>query len=325
MDKGGVVVVGENHASPTHHRLQLEVIRALHQESIRETGKPPLAIGLEMFYRQHQPLLDRYVFSDQLVARYNSSFEYGIQDLERDTEWEKTWGYDINSGYSKIFAFAKKNGIRLVGLNIPAQVVQLVRDAGIRQIDPNLRALLPQGMDFANEKHRTRFDETMAEMESIGVSHMGVKGATAYASDMGGVDGAEEKKRVLQNYYECEVLWDEYCAETAARYFESCAKTEEGRGVPGSEGAKLIILAGSSHVCGRDGIPDRIARRLQSDYSRALPFRPFTIVPRGVSWVGGSPDLGGSGKLPSTEVADWVWYTQKDEQPIPRQEISRSA
>ena len=45
----------------------------------------------------------------------------------------------------------------------------------------------------------------------------------------------------------------------------------------------------------------------------------------GVSWVGGSPDLGGSGKLPSTEVADWVWYTQKDEQPIPRQEISRSA
>ena len=114
MPKGGVIVVGENHGSPLHHRLQLDIIKTLHAESIKKPGRPPMAIGLEMFFRQQQPLLDRFVFSDQLVERYNSSYEYGIQDLERDAKWRETWGWDINGGYSKIFAFAKKNGIRLV-------------------------------------------------------------------------------------------------------------------------------------------------------------------------------------------------------------------
>ena len=194
-----------------------------------------------------------------------------------------------------------------------------MRDVGIRQLDGNLRALLPQGMDFANARHRSRFDDTMAEMESIGISHMGVKGAAAYKADMADVadDVADvaaaddEKKAVLQKYYECEVLWDEYCADTAARFYEACARTEDKRGVPGSEGAKLIVLAGSSHVAARDGIPDRIARRLKNDYARDLPFPPFTIIPRGVQWQrDGKPDLGG-GDLPTAEYSDWVWYTQR--------------
>ena len=52
-----VVVVGETHTNPLHHRAELEVIKSLHA---LEPGRP-LVIGLEHFYRKHQPFLDDYV------------------------------------------------------------------------------------------------------------------------------------------------------------------------------------------------------------------------------------------------------------------------
>lgn len=61
------------------------------------------------FYRQQQPLLDRFVFA-------TASTPYTIRDLERDSAWASTWGYDINSGYSKIFAYARQVRENLLGV-----------------------------------------------------------------------------------------------------------------------------------------------------------------------------------------------------------------
>ena len=47
-----VVYVGEMHTSARHHEIQLKVIRALHDEGIR------LAVGMEMFDRSYQTVLD---------------------------------------------------------------------------------------------------------------------------------------------------------------------------------------------------------------------------------------------------------------------------
>ena len=201
------------------------------------------------------------------------------------------------------------------GLNCPTQVVELVRESGISDIDPDISALLPLRMDFGNERHRKRFEDTMAEMESIGVSHMNLRGATAYEVDMSKVSAqTEDREQILQKYYESQTLWDEYCAESAAKYYESCAQTEEKRG-SGFEGAKLIILAGSSHIRGRNGIPDRIVHRLKQDYSRDLPFPPFTIVAQGVRWTSaGTPQ---TLEKPTVEDSDWIWYTQIDSKPPP--------
>jgi len=101
----GIVVIGENHGSQAHHHAQLEIIRQLQAERVKDPSRPPLAIGLEMFYRQQQPLLDRFIFA-------NASAPYTIRDLERDSSWASTWGYDINSGYSKIFAYARQVLVR---------------------------------------------------------------------------------------------------------------------------------------------------------------------------------------------------------------------
>ena len=58
-DAGGlaprVIFCGEEHAHPLHHLMQLDVVKA-----VDALDDAPLAIGLEMFYRQHQPALDDY-------------------------------------------------------------------------------------------------------------------------------------------------------------------------------------------------------------------------------------------------------------------------
>lgn len=47
-----VVCTGEMHTHPLHHRMQFEVIKAV--ASVTKAKTEPLAIGLEMFYRQQQ-------------------------------------------------------------------------------------------------------------------------------------------------------------------------------------------------------------------------------------------------------------------------------
>lgn len=55
MDR--VVVAGEMHTHPLHHRMQFEVIKAV--ASVTKPKREPLAIGLEMFYRQQQVRSER--------------------------------------------------------------------------------------------------------------------------------------------------------------------------------------------------------------------------------------------------------------------------
>ena len=76
-------------------------------QAVDALDERPFAIGLEMFYRQHQPALDAFVFQDGSFA-----------NLKKRTRWASTWGYDFNQ-YAKILAYARRHGIQLVGLTDP--------------------------------------------------------------------------------------------------------------------------------------------------------------------------------------------------------------
>ena len=118
--------------------------------------------------------------------------------------------------------------------------------------------------------------------------------------------------------YECVVLWEEYMAESAVTALAAEPRQWAGAGPRHAvqpRAGRLVVLAGSSHVAGRLGLPDRIAKRL----AKANPGGPgsssssagvFTVVPQSVAWRG--PQRPQLDALPSTEDADWVWYTQLD-------------
>jgi len=121
-----VVFVGEFHDQRDHHLLQLQVIRELHRQ-----GRP-LAIGFEMFDLEKQPVLDEWVRGkvslQEFVERYRKS-------------WSINW-----SEYDAIMLFARNNGIPMVALDAPADLVQVVTRFGTAGFHPGARMRLPAGV-----------------------------------------------------------------------------------------------------------------------------------------------------------------------------------
>lgn len=209
-----VITIGEVHSNPCHHKLEFDVIRTI----AAKKGPENMAVGLECFYRQHQAALDRFVFGHGDIAR-----------LKIDSEWDSTWGYDLNY-YAKIFKYAAKNKIRLVGLNIPIEFAKLVSEVGLSGLPSSLQKFLPE-MDLGVQRHKDNF------LSAIGID--GGHGMTNMPS--------------VDRMYETQTLWDEYMSESAAMFLDANPEST------------LVIIAGLGHVRGRVAIPDRIYRRTKAE------------------------------------------------------------
>ena len=121
-----VVFIGEFHDQPSHHDLQLEVIKALEKRRI------PLVIGLEMFDMESQPVLDRW-----------SRNELDLDEFMRvyRQNWTIAW-----SAYDRILLHARNQRIPLIGLNAPQDLVARVSRYGWQALRPADTTRLPAGV-----------------------------------------------------------------------------------------------------------------------------------------------------------------------------------
>lgn len=123
-----LILVGERHDVPAHHKLQLQVLKA-----VRAKGKP-LAIGMEMFEGMSQELLNAWVAGvvseKDLVATY-------VRDW-RNLPW---------SLYREILVYARDHRIPVLALNAPRQLVQKVSSQGMGSLDAGDLRQLPEGVN----------------------------------------------------------------------------------------------------------------------------------------------------------------------------------
>jgi len=116
-----VIFMGEFHDHIGHHRAQLSVIAALGNDD------RPLAIGLEMFRKDSQAFLDRWVYNDlpllQFLAIYNDNWSM----------WP---------AYSGIFLHARETETKLLGLNIPRNITRKVASSGFQSLSAEERQML---------------------------------------------------------------------------------------------------------------------------------------------------------------------------------------
>ncbi|KAK1860171.1 hypothetical protein I4F81_002760 [Pyropia yezoensis] len=276
-----LVIIGETHTHPTHHRIQLDVIRALHDMAKTATASGgvgrPVVVGLEQFHRQHTPHLDSYIGGDISLAR-----------LLALTDWSNTWGYPA-ALYTPLLSYCRVHRVRVVGLNAPGKLVAAVARGGLDSLPASVMPYLPE-MDLGNRAHFARFAAKMAAMG--GAAHH-----TRGGGGGGGGGGGPPlfDPTVLRHYYEAETLWDEYMAESAATVLDV------------DPACRLVVLAGTAHVENRDGLPERVERRAGG--------RAFTVLPTSVRWTVAAgtsvPDiaapLAGGGR-----VADWIWYSPRE-------------
>lgn len=224
------VFVGEQHDQYAHHLVQLTIVRELHKRH------PDLVIGMEFFQKPYQEHLDDFV-------------EKRIDEptmLSR-TEYFRRWQYDYRL-YRPILQYARQAGVRILALNVPAELTERVADVGLDGLSEAEKAAVPADMDQSNEIYRER-------LRRIFQHH------------------PEPEKRNFDHFVQAQLLWDEGMAETAAAYFRD---NPEGH---------MVILAGSGHIANRDGIPDRLSRRVNVSSSVVVNGIQETLSPAVADFV----------------------------------------
>ena len=140
-----LLLVGENHTAKEFHRVQLRVIRALH-----EAGRPVM-IGLEMFPYTEQRSLDQW-----------NEGKMSEEAFVTGARWYEFWGYHWNY-YRDIFLYARDKGIPMHAVNTPRDVVNAVRRKGLSNLTPEEAALVPPKIDVTSAEHMTMFKASFDE------------------------------------------------------------------------------------------------------------------------------------------------------------------
>lgn len=172
-----VVYVGEGHTNYSDHRLQLKIIRALYERD------PNLAIGMEMFSADTQPVLDQYI-GQQLDEK----------EFLKKSEYFKQWQFDYRL-YRDIINFARHNRIPIIGLNLDRNIVNTVyRSGGTDDLDEQQSSKIPLDRDLDIPGYIERI-RTAFQMHG-------------------------NKRANFSGFLQAQSIWDEAMAETAADYME---------------------------------------------------------------------------------------------------------
>lgn len=179
-----VVYLGEKHDSAEDHAAQLDIIQALHAED------PNLAIGMEMFQRPFQPVLDRYLAGEITEA-----------ELVAQTEYEQRWGFPWEL-YAPIVHFAKDQGIPLLALNAPAEVTRQVAREGLESL---------QEQDFRYIPPLEDIDTSSEDYQAFVMAAFGAHGSHGNFN--------------FDNFFAAQVVWDETMAATVAEFKQDSPQT----------------------------------------------------------------------------------------------------
>ncbi|MEM8827940.1 MAG: ChaN family lipoprotein [Cyanobacteria bacterium P01_G01_bin.19] len=185
LEQNDVIYLGENHDNPEHHERQLAIIQQLD----RDSHLKPIAIGMEMFQRPFQPILDSYLANQITEA-----------ELKEQTEFDRRWGFDWEF-YAPILRYAKTNEISLLALNTPAEITQKVATTGIDSL---------QGSDF---RYIPPIDEIQLDnaayrqaVEEVYLEH---------------VEEGQSNSADFDNFFAAQILWDETMADAIAFYYQN--------------------------------------------------------------------------------------------------------
>jgi uncharacterized iron-regulated protein len=221
-----VVCVGEEHPNPHHHWVQLEVVRHLAKQW------PHFALGMEMFQKPFQGVLDDYAAHriDEAALRSRSG-------------WEERWGYDFGF-YRPIIETAIGAHAVLLALNAPKELTKKVVHHGLESLAPDERAQLPAELNIDDKTHRAWFDALMEDMGGTSVHGQKKDDKTDNQAKSDPPPEMPSADRV----YLVQVIWDETMADTTAKWLASHA------------GDRAVILAGNGH-CHDSAIVNRVKRR----------------------------------------------------------------
>lgn len=163
-------------------------------------------------------------------------------DLLQQTEYQQRWGYDWEL-YAPILRFARQQQIPVIALNTPSEVTRRVARSGLAGLTLAEQQWIPprSAIRAEPEAYRQRIRQIYDDL------HQG-KGSSAS----------------FDNFFLAQVLWDETMADAIATTLQR------------SPNALIVVLAGQGHILYGQGIPQRVARRLNPQ--RQTPLQQVTVL-----------------------------------------------
>lgn len=177
-----VVFLGETHLDETTHRLELAVLEGL---IARRPGE--VVLSLEMFERDVQPLLDRYLSGEIDEAQF----------LDGSRPWN-----NYRTGYRPLIEAARRAGVPVVAANFPAPLRRELAQAGaadLSGLSAPQRALAPAELLPNGELYWKRVDNAIR----------------GHAAMMGAPD-PDPRARLMST----QSLWDNAMGEACAQALE---------------------------------------------------------------------------------------------------------
>jgi uncharacterized iron-regulated protein len=204
--KSRVVLIGESHTDIDQKRFHAALFEAM------ADLKPELALGMEFFLRSDQATLDAWI-----------SGEIDDSELLRATEWYDRGSYRFDY-YRPVMEAARTRGLRVVGLNVPREILRAVNRGGLESLTDEQQAEVGDIATDGSAEHRylvsRYFGETVALMPA------------------GWFD----------NMYSAQCLWDVVMARSILSELRP--------------GETMVVIVGSGHVAYGLGISRRIQDEL---------------------------------------------------------------
>lgn len=183
LASANVIYLSEIHDRPEIHQAQFEIIQTLHRRRTRK-----LAIGLEMFQRPFQPLLDRYLAG-----------EISEEQLRKQSEYDTRWGFDWEF-YAPILRFARAHQIPVIALNTPTEITRKVARQGLESLTPAEKKWIPPLSEI-----RTDHPEYRRQVQEI------------YEA----IHQGKNVSRGFEQFFLAQVLWDETMADRVAHFVKA--------------------------------------------------------------------------------------------------------
>lgn len=178
-----LVFVGEEHNDPATHRMELAILEGVARR------RDSVTLALEMFERDVQPALDRYLSGTATEEQF----------LAESRPW-KNYATD----YRPLIELARSRGWPVVASDVPRPLASMVARTGLPGLDtlpPARRATAAERLACPEDDYYERFVVVMGDMSQHGPSTAPV----------------EDGRARLQRMYQAQCVKDETMGESVAR------------------------------------------------------------------------------------------------------------
>ena len=240
MQAVDVVFLGESHDDPVAHFLQANLLRQCQEQGCCHSGPlppRPLALALEMFERDVQPVVDEYLTG--LIT------EKAFRDSSRP------WN-NYEKDYRPLVEYARTHKLAVIAANAPRRYVNRVSRLGAAALlaipNPGRRGLPPLPYGAASPAYAAKFNDLMKKHTPTKPEKPKQDASKPPTVPPAGKTAPAKKEPHAGHGIEAQSLWDATMAYSLADFLLKSPR------------ARVIHVNGSFHSEKRMGIPEHLLR-----------------------------------------------------------------